>query len=331
MSQSRLLLIAALVGVVIFACPVGNRCHAQNSTTDSQGEPQRASDPIPPTDLAAINDRLESITRALETLKAEPDADEKRRAEGDLKAQEDMAFWAMLMTIATALSVAVSTLGVGLLLVTLRQNRGAIRIALAGLKRTNQSVRIAERQLIADSRPWIKVDALIPASPLRFVKDGNGHIQGTLDVTLTLSNIGKTPALRVLAYTKFNASPFGGTAKLRDQFADILNNRATSTATIGETLFPDDSSRGSHTLTMTSSEIGRALKHFKFPGKAAIAPDILICIAYDMPSTSKTHETGLVFHLSRSVGSSNLIEVEFGEIAREHLILSRTIVGGCVT
>ena len=253
------------------------------------------------------------------------------RETADLCTQQEMAWWAQLMTITTAVSVLISAGGVVLLLATLRQNRSAVRIGMASLKRSNQSVRVAERQLIADSRPWIKLQSIAAIAPLRFLPDENGNARGGLDIAVTLKNVGKTPALNVSVYTRFLAVPFAGGMKLRDLFADVLARRAASTLDLGLTLFPDDVQRSDHNLTLPSSEIDQAVKLLKLPGKSAILPGILICIAYDMPSTGKTHETGLVIHVGQRSLGGQLVEAVSGEIPESDVLLSRTIVGGYVT
>lgn len=271
----------------------------------------------------------------LETISArmyEPNcANPIDRETADLCAQQEMAWWAQLMTITTAVSVLISAGGVVLLLATLRQNRSALRIGMASLKRSNQSVRLAERQLIADSRPWVKVEKIVPVGPFRFTQDGEGKVQGSLSIDLILKNVGKTPALNVLAYTRFRARPFIAASKLRDEFVQTLSTRAEVHIALGQTIFPDDTQRMRHHLTLFPPEIAFALKHFQYPGKPAIAPEILVCIAYDMPSTGATHETGLIIHVGKEKSGGEILDVELGEIAQDQIVLSRTVVGGYVT
>lgn len=317
--RSRLKIAAMLAGLT--ACPIANTCHAQ---VQGEHQPQVQGPTVLP-DLAPLYERLERIDRSIEGLRPRIDPSEQRRAERDLKAQEEMARWARWMTVIAVVSGAISAFGVGFILLTLRQNRSAIRIAM-------ESVRIAERQLIADSRPWVTVDAEL-VGPVCFVKDGNGHVQGSLIVNFTLRNIGKTPALNVLTYARAIASPFDAPTKLRDQFGDVLGQRAASPVEVGQTIFPSDTHFEPHELILSPGELGRAMRNFVYPGiEGAVAPSILVCVAYDMPSTGKTHETGLVFQL-RHVGPTSFgpVKVELGEIPSQEFAFNRAIIGGYVT
>jgi hypothetical protein len=150
MSRSNWLPVTALVGLALQ--PVGNCSYAQTGAANSKQQPQQTPQIVAPLDLAPLNERLERIDKSIEALQPKPEtADENRRAEGDLKAQQDMAWWAKWMTIATGLSVFVSALGVGLIVLTLRQNKRAMRIALAGAKSASRSVRVAKQAADASS------------------------------------------------------------------------------------------------------------------------------------------------------------------------------------
>ena len=140
MSRSYWLLIASIVGL---AQPVGYRCHAQTGASQGKAEPQQAPQVIVRPDLAPLNERLERIDKSIEGLQPKPEtADEYRRAEGDLNAQEKMAVWAEWMFYATAASVVVSALGVGLIILTLRQNKKAMGIAITAADAANRAAEV---------------------------------------------------------------------------------------------------------------------------------------------------------------------------------------------
>lgn len=104
----------------------------------------------------------------------EATASESERAEDDLKAQKDMANWAVWIAVFTALQIGVGLLGVGLVYNTLRATRKANRIAR----------RSAERQLRAyiDVRPGGITTA-----------DNLGDAIGFV----TIKNVGQIPATEV--------------------------------------------------------------------------------------------------------------------------------------
>lgn len=333
MPRGGWLLIIAVIGLALQL--IGDRSYAQTSTRQSGDIPEKALQPHPvqPLDLAPINERLERINKAVETLKLTPESpDEYRRAEGDLKAQQDMAEYAMLMTIATGVSVLISAAGVALLLVTLRQNRGAIRIALTGLNRTNRAVRLAERQLIADTRPWIKVEAEL-VGPLAFVLDGANRVQGLIDIRFTLTNIGKTPALNTLVYVKVVTDSFDARTNLRSQFIETLKQRSIG-AKVGRTIFPNEATYEDHSVPIFPDDIESSLAAWDHPGfENYIAPNVLVCVAYDMPGSTQTGETGMVFDLHTVIDTGHdFIKVEKDTIIPlDSLHFAQAIVGGYVS
>jgi hypothetical protein len=197
MLRSYRLLIAAVVGLAVQ--PIGEGSYAQDRASNGEAKPQEAPGVIAPFDLAPLNERLESIDESIEALKAGPEsADENRRAEGDLKAQEDMAKWAFWMLVATSASVAVSAAGVGLIVFTLRQNKRSMRIALSGVRRASQSVRVAQQTARRELRAYV------------FGHPKNVHVSGKtlVSVTLTVRNHGSTPASNVGMKGGVNIYPY---------------------------------------------------------------------------------------------------------------------------
>lgn len=187
MSRSNWLLIAAVVGLALQ--PIGNRCHAQGGAPEGQNIADKTTQPVAPLDLAPLYERLERIDERIQAVEPKPEtADEYRRAEGDLKAQEDMAWWAMLMFYATAFSAAVSALGVGLIIFTLRQNARSIRIALMSVKRSNEAVHVARQTAERQLRAYVTFN------------DGTAVTIGNsiLLFSLRFMNTGQTPAYGIV-------------------------------------------------------------------------------------------------------------------------------------
>lgn len=215
MLRSHRVLIAAVVGLTLQ--PIRDGCHAETSTSKSQQLIQ-APQPVEPLDLAPLNEHLDRIHKSIEALKAPPESlDENRRAEGDLKAQQDMADWAKWMAYVTGVSVLVSLGGVGLVFVTLRQNRRAMRIALAGVRRASQSVRVAEQTARRELRAYV------------FGHPKNVHISGTtlVSVTLALSNHGSTPASKIGMKGGVNIYPYPLPADVQIPFPQVEETTQT--------------------------------------------------------------------------------------------------------
>jgi hypothetical protein len=205
MLRSHRLLITALVGLALQ--PIGDWCHAQTGSPNSQQQPAQRAEPVAPLDLAPINQSLNRIHKSIEALKAAPESpDEYRRAEGDLIAQEEMARWAMWMTIATIASVLVSGVGVVAVIVTLRQNAHNTRIAMMGVKRSSQSIRLAKDTARRQLRAYIG----IRSADIQRIEG----IQPKLSCKLEAFNSGQTPAYALVSKISFDLEEKGEPKKL---------------------------------------------------------------------------------------------------------------------
>jgi hypothetical protein len=101
MSRSNWLLIAALVGLAVLY-PIESPSYAQTGTEHANREPKQDAKPI---DLSPIANEIKGLTRAIEAIKPEgKSSDEIEREKSDLQAQQDMARWARLMYVASALT-----------------------------------------------------------------------------------------------------------------------------------------------------------------------------------------------------------------------------------
>ena len=107
----------------------------------------------------------EEVINCLETQIKPSRADE--RAEEDLQAQRNMAFWAAFVGVLTTgigvLSILVGVVGLRLVRDTLQANVGMHAEAIKQSK-------ISQQQLIASQRPWLKVSCSI-SGPLQFNVD----------------------------------------------------------------------------------------------------------------------------------------------------------------
>lgn len=205
MFRSGWLPVFALIGLALQ--PIGQGSYAQERGAKSETEPQQAPQVIAPLNLTPLYERLERIDRSIEALKASPESsDEHRRAESDLKAQQDMAQWAKWMTIVTGMSVVVSSIGVAAVVITLRQNAKSLRIAAMGAKRASQSIRLTKETAQRQLRAYLCTTSV-----------GIRRLDGmpnTLTCTLEVFNSGQTPAYELISSLSFDFKAVGAAKKL---------------------------------------------------------------------------------------------------------------------
>jgi hypothetical protein len=253
----------------------------------------------------------------------EPDCQApKDSEEADLCAQREMAVAARDLYDISWWQLLVSAVGLGAIVVSLKLTRDA---AVAATK----SAEIAQSTFVASERPWIKVQAKI-AGPLIFKDSGHGEIQGEINVEFCVSNIGKSPALRVQTFSKIQATPFNPFGNLRDEFENELDE--TIEGVLGATVFPGDTDCEYHGLIISSQEIRDAKCIFGIAeNRKIVAPDILVCVNYINPLTDQFHETGVVLHVRQIVGDTNAIDLSVSHVPADNLKLRTAIVGGYVT
>jgi hypothetical protein len=202
MSRSCRVLIAALIGLAVLY-PIERPSHAESSTNTTDSGPEQNAKPI---DFAPISDEIKRLTGAVESVKPEgKSADETKRDADDLTAQQDMAKWARLMYIVTALTTVLTAIGVVLLGATLYFTK---RAADASDEMVRQSI-IASKAAVdaakaADltAQSMIKIEAPIVRAmymDARVRTDGALMQQPSNSAELKINffdfrNYGKTPA-----------------------------------------------------------------------------------------------------------------------------------------
>jgi hypothetical protein len=125
MSRSYWRLIVATIGLVLAgganAQDVAHHSGHDATTQQAHQSPSRA---VPPSIVTPLQDSVGRIARVMESQKAEADtSEEKNRTTRDLKAQEDMAKWAFAMIIVGGFELAITAVGVVLVLLTLWETR----------------------------------------------------------------------------------------------------------------------------------------------------------------------------------------------------------------
>ncbi len=146
----------SLIAVVVLTASLA---HAQGVGNDAESKPRAtrsASQPkpdAPPSIPVSVQNDIKSIARALEAAnnKPEPEA-EKRRAEQDLKAQKDMATWALGMLLASGADILLTGVGIFLIWRTLVHTKDAAKAARDAVTAQEIANSVTKAQISADMK-----------------------------------------------------------------------------------------------------------------------------------------------------------------------------------
>jgi hypothetical protein len=177
----------------------GHQTAAPNAHTNPKAEPQ-------PIDISAIKDSLNGIGSALIAANnKQPTADEKSATERNLKAQENLVFWAGAMFFLGFVEIALTVVGVIFVWLTLKENR---RTATAA---TNQ-VTASQAASTKDLRPYVSlsIDARKwPNLPVIGVTGQQSYVWNRYSIVLKIKNTGKTWAQNVRIQRESPENPTG--------------------------------------------------------------------------------------------------------------------------
>jgi hypothetical protein len=131
------------IAVLALCYPAPQHATAQARATEAKAK----SVPTLNRDTAAIAENsLARLPKAIETAPADPDAKaQEKRAEDDLKAQQDMAKWAMWMFVAAGLTVLLTMIGILLIWRTLIHTRRASKYAGVGARQARRAAIASDR------------------------------------------------------------------------------------------------------------------------------------------------------------------------------------------
>lgn len=133
--------------------------------------------------LQVVGDAAVPPVAALQAPPANPEPDrEEWRSEQDLQAQRDMAYWAMVVAIASGLSVVVTAFGVWYV----RQTLEATRATVGDVAKTAEEAVEANRIMREDRRPWVDIE-------FNGIEDFRWTPRSVAMVRLKVENVGKTP------------------------------------------------------------------------------------------------------------------------------------------
>lgn len=184
---------------------------AENGPTEVQTKADdvaaSASQPTEPEHLPRIATALEAISAKTETK------DEKERAKRDLNAQERMAFWALIMSVAAVIQTGLTALGVWFIYDTLKATKRTLRaavrsnrvaskandVALAGVAAADRAVLVSQETAKKQLRPYLSVQHV----GFRWTKQDGDVEKGNLHSIVQLNNSGSTPAVNVTMKSNF--------------------------------------------------------------------------------------------------------------------------------
>lgn len=140
----------AALGGLILVYPVDDHCRAQERPAETQEQPKTETKPL---DLTPLQDRIESVTRAIESLKDNPDAAaEKERGDSDLRAQWEMAKWAKWLFGTTVATIILTMAGLFLIWRTLVHTKHAAVAAKEMVEEAKRTTKAAEDAVVETRR-----------------------------------------------------------------------------------------------------------------------------------------------------------------------------------
>lgn len=179
----------------------------------------------------------ERMARALE--QSAPTADDERRERDDLKAQQDMATWALWMVILTSAQAIVALASIFVVVRSLRQNSEAIA-------RAAEANSIAQAHHISERRPWLEVTG---ASLVGYQLTDHGL---KFDLKINMRNVGSSPARNLFVDLAVMPAPTSFPVKR----AEALRDRILADPIPGEgVVFPGSPHAIDTSITLMTSEI----------------------------------------------------------------------------
>jgi hypothetical protein len=271
---------------------------------------------------------IQGIEAAIRSLVAPEDEAKRERQENreiaDLQAQNNMAFWAMLMFFATVVATLVTAAGVYLIYRTLRYTKtmavdtqrtadAAVVTADEASKGTAAATRAADAALEANKinrdvfraerRAWIGVKQgdIIVTTPLEWTDGG-----GAFMVRMIARNIGSSPAHGVW----FDSDIY---LDKRDSrlFLETIMGRARNEAVAHSphTIFPNDKLNLGRSCGVHKHAVDAHAKHVSDKTKTAFDPDRLPlhiylfgCVDYGILSSDERRRTAFI---AKVIGLTN--------------------------
>lgn len=182
---------------------------------------------------------------------------EQERAEQDLNAQRDMAYWAESMLWASWVTIVVTSIGVLYVALTLKEAKATTAAAAEGVEQSRRANDIASDAVFQDQRPWLDFTMKVSRAP----EDTSTH-GIVIWVTVEISNCGKTPAKNVRIAG--HAWPVNALIIIfrPDRGTNWLNSRNNSMAETdgGFIIFPNQTVTKNYYFTMDRNELAHVAR-----------------------------------------------------------------------
>lgn len=194
MLRGRWCIVFAIAGLAV-GYPVGQHASSQTRAAQDRAETQNEAAPA---STDSVENSLARIASTIEAAQADPAAQrEEQRGEADLRAQRDMAKWAMWMFFAAATTTILSALGVFLIWRTLIHTRRAANFAGDAVVEGQKATKAAEGALEVQRNT-----AALQLRPyLLFAEEDDDDETKSFDevpmLDLSFQNYGQTPAYSV--------------------------------------------------------------------------------------------------------------------------------------
>jgi hypothetical protein len=168
--------------------------------------------------------RIEANCLILDTPKAVAEctenevkaAEEARRGEYDLTAQQDMADWAFWLLWVSVGSVAIGTVGVVFVWLSLGHTQSSAKAA-------QDSAAVALKSMEVEQRPWIEIVNVVLSDDRKASRPAGGS-KASIPVVITLKNHGKTPAEYIFTFAQIGPfETFEFINKAKDRATRIMN------------------------------------------------------------------------------------------------------------
>jgi hypothetical protein len=301
-------LIIAVIAATIWTLREYKQDQAQQrqeaSAYDSERADQQGYDPCL-LDTGFI-DRLNCFLRELKTQRAD------KRAEADLKAQQDMAAWALALLIVSALGLIVTTAGVLLVL-------WSLKLARESIAKAAEANELSRQAMFANQRPWIPYPKIKLDSDLSYTKNG-----ACFSILLEFRNSGRTPARGV--HIERSVFQLGSRPYTTEQQSMIAEAKARMPLKDGATMFSDDKITWSFELCIGPEE----LSEIRTGSRQLLMPIVVFCAEYGSTFDETNHVTSFMVELGRKGTAKRFrrgleIDVPYG---RDALALTSPIGGG---
>jgi hypothetical protein len=236
----------------------------------------------------------------------DPDcAQPKDHDEADLCQQRRMSKAAEQALALTIIQTIVGTVGLLLVLLSLRFTVGATRSAAMAANAAQDQVRLTREALIVDQRAFVRVDFSIEGDSV-FYQQG-----ASIRVAAKITNIGKTTANFVRTNMEMVLIEYGRSEEaVLNAFCEANKFREPAWSRL---LVPNDTYTRDWVVTI---EIDRP--------DGLINPSVLVCVTYETIFDDGFHQTAFFYHLGTGEGDryDGPIPVDQGDISRDNVVFS---------